>query len=201
MKKAIVLLVLFSSMEAGSTHWFTYYIFVETEYVQGPWSRTQLLSESGYRYLAPRVFEDLFGTMKEELAGKLLERLREEKPSVYDRNLVLSLRGDTVCLEINGNINRPETVMNEVTTTMILNSFSAVCFKYSDREVTWSLADLTLPYFDLVSAPKIVAGGSGKQLTADPATGDSRNPLAHWLILSVLLNLILILFIVFKAKK
>jgi hypothetical protein len=84
---------------------------------------------------------------------------------------------------------------------MILNSFSAVCFKYSDREETWSLADLTLPYFDLVTTPEKDPGGSGKELTTDPSAGDSRNPLAHWLILSVLLNLILIFFVVFKSKK
>ena len=209
MKELIILLTLFNSAEDASTHWFTYYIYIETEYVQGPWARTELLSHSGYRYLAPKVFEDLFGTMKEELAEKLLERLREEKPTLYDRVHKLTLHGDTVNLEIEGIVDRRETIMNEVTATMILNSFSAVRFRYANQEETMTLADLTLPLFDLVSLSEEDSNDagmesgqdSGKVRIGEPVASDSRNPLSHWLIVSVLFNVILILFIVFRAKK
>ena len=214
MNRFIILLLFFFSIKAGATHWLTYYVYVETEYVQGPWARTNLLARSDYKYLAPKVYEDLFGTMKEELAEKFMARLREEKPAVYDWDFEISLQGDTVCLEIQGSIDQQETVVNEVTATMILNSFDAVCFKDPGGAATYSLTDITLPLFDLVSLKKeeppvmedvMTQDEPGNEMTQndiqDDETSESKSPLLIWFILSVVLNLILVTWIIFRPGK
>jgi len=201
MHRTIIALLLIISMRAGATHWLTYYIYLETEYVQGPWARTNLLARSDYKYLAPKVYEDLFGTMKEDLAEKFMDRLREEKPEVYDWDFQLSLHGDTVWLEYEAGIDHLETVMNEVTATMIMNSFDAVCFKDPDGAMTYALTDLTLPLFDLVSLSKKDAPENGKKRAMEHKASQSKNPLLIWLIVSVVLNLVLGLWIILRSER
>jgi hypothetical protein len=130
-----------------------------------------------------------------------MERLREEKPATYDWDFQLSLFGDTVYLDMDGRIEQQETVMNEVTATMILNSFSAVCFQYPGKEETWTLVDLTLPLFDLVSVSEKDADDAGNSLTQNPGRGELKRPLTIWLVLSGLLNFILIAYLIFRTKK
>ncbi len=201
MKRLTILLTFFWTVEAHATHWLTYYVYVETEYLQGPWVRTGLISGSDYRYLAAKVHEDLFGAMKEDLALKMLERLGGEKPELYDWECEVRLNGDTICLEPQGAFDLNETVLNEVTATLTLNGFAAVCFTFGGKTETYSLADLTLPYFDLVQP-------DGDHVTVDREAGPFgtdditvNNPLAVLLFLSVLLNLAFALFLIFKPRR
>jgi hypothetical protein len=231
MKKIVILIAFIWTADAGATHWLTYYVYVETQYVQGPWARTGLLSGSDYRYLAPRIYEDLFGTIRDELAAKMLGRLKEEKPELYDWDYNLLIDGDTVCLEPVGPFKMSETVMNEVTATMTINSFAAVSFRLSGGTQLFTLADLTLPYFDLVrpqtnveatASPKAGDKATVSQQTSEEATigpevngeaparaepapdipvNNRNNSLIAWLLLSVLLNLTLLLFLILKSRK
>jgi hypothetical protein len=207
-KAFLIIPVLMLSMEAGATHWLTYYVYLETEYLQGPWNRAGLLSKSGYRYLSPKQFEDLFGTESCDLAEKMLSRLSEENPDDYNWEYMLSCQADTVILEPLGEVQNRITVINEVTATMVLNSFKAVCFRFGDHTVTCSLKDLTLPYLDLVApvntAQKDERGtcDSGAEDTAaqevnDPARG---NRWLTWLILSLVLNLALSVYLIIKSR-
>jgi len=201
MRQIAILLTLFLTVKAGATHWLTYYVYVERAYVQGPWARTNLLNGSGYRYLAPEVHEDLFGTIRDELVEKMLTRLQEDKPELYDWNYNMQIKGDTVYLEPGGSFVLNETIMNEVTATMTINSFAAVCFRFPGGEEVYTLEDLTLPYFDLVSS----VSGDPPEVSEEPAqpngNNTTTNPLVVWLILSVLTNLALLLFLIFKSRK
>ena len=110
---SIALLVLCSG--AGATHRLTYYVYYETSYAQGPWSRTGILDHSDYRYLKAEAYEDLFGTVREELVLKMLSRLKEKKPDLYSWDYELTLEGNVVTLTTTDNISNLETVKNEVT--------------------------------------------------------------------------------------
>jgi hypothetical protein len=231
MKKIVILLSFIWTADAGATHWLTYYVYVETEYVQGPWARTSLFTGRDYRYLAAKVHEDLFGTIRDELAIKMLGRLKEEKPELYDWDYNLLINGDTVCLEPVGPFTMNETLMNEVTATMTINSFAAVCFRWSGGRELFTLADLTLPYFDLVrpkaggdatarpegngaanarqeavgEATVTPEGNDESMVKGEPApeiAGNNKsNPLIAWFLISVLFNLVLLLFLILKSRK
>lgn len=154
MKKILFLLLLFVSINATATHWLSYYVYSETQYLQGPWARTEVLSQSDYRYLAPHYYQDLFGTVEEDLVNKMISRLKELKPEVYHWDYHLSIHKDTVRLHISEQPQHFETIQNEITATLLLNDFDAITFDINDHKETLTLEDLTLPYFDLVSASK-----------------------------------------------
>ncbi len=225
MKELLFLLFLFIAINADATHWLSYYVYSETQYMQGPWSRTEILNQSNYRYLAPHYYKDLFGTVDEDLINKMISRLKDLKPEVYSWDYHLSTQEDTVKLYISEQPEHFETIQNEITATLVLNDFEAVTFDINDRQETLTIDDLTLPYFDLVSANK-------KQMQKNdisPADqGDEKNgrgevkffidtmetqkaesecialnnkkSLLPWLILSVIANIILIVFLVIRRK-
>lgn len=216
MKKLLSILLLAQALGAGATHWLTYYVYIETEYVQGPWSGAHLLNSSRYRYLAVREYTDLFGTERIDQAEKMLQRLGENDPSAYDWDYALYLRGDTVLIKTEQAIRAWDRVWNEVTATLTLNGFSAVLFELSDTQVKTTLADLTLPYFDLVDprqksiGSRTISGlpGPPGQLpanTADPGRVKQKDrpfqSLAIWLILSVVLNISLTIILLIQRKR
>lgn len=216
MKKLLSIVLLIQALGAGATHRLTYFVYVETQYIQGPWSRTQLLNSSRYHYLAAREYTDLFGTERIDLAEKMLQRLGEIDPGTYDWDYLLELRGDTVLLQTEHALRSWDRVRNEVTATLTMNSFGAVIFELSDTVIKTTLSDLTLPYFDLVACHRNRIETRRKTGLPDspvqPQNADTEplleqqvnhhiRPLAIWLILSVLLNLSLVGILLIKQKK
>ncbi|MGW8315976.1 MAG: hypothetical protein ACWGNV_10275 [Bacteroidales bacterium] len=215
MKKIFTILLLLQVLEAGATHWLTYYVYVETEYAQGPWSRTRILGQSDYRYLAAREYTDLFGTEPVDLVQKMLQRLGENRPGDYHWKYELELKEDTVQFITDRLPEAWGSVRNELTATMILNGFRAVEFTTPDTTIVGTLGDLTLPYFDLVPPKRNRAGpeaGMGHGEPASPVVvspdtvqnkeeAAARNPLAAWLVFSILLNLILGISLILKFRK
>jgi hypothetical protein len=84
---------------------------------------------------------------------------------------------------------------------MIMNSFAAVCFKDPGGARTYTLTDLTLPLFDLVSLSKKDAPENGKKRAMEHKASQSKNPLLIWLIVSVVLNLVLGLWIILRSER
>lgn len=216
MKRLLSIVLLVQALGAGATHRLTYFVYAETQYIQGPWSRTQLLNSSRYHYLAVREYTDLFGTERIDLAEKMLQRLGEIDPGTYDWDYQLGLRGDTVLLQTEHAIRSWERVRNEVTATLTMNSFSAVIFEQSDTVIKTTLSDLTLPYFDLVAChlnraeTRRIKGLPDSPVQPqnskdDPLPEQQVNhpirPPAIWLILSLLLNLSLVILLLIKQKK
>ena len=118
--------------------------------MQGPWSKTYILDKSGYKYLHPKQFEELFGTEKEELATAILTHLQKENPDRYKFNCNLSLSADTVVIQTKDAIADLEAVKNELTASFTLNSFPAVILIQPNRTTLLQLKDVTVPYMDLV---------------------------------------------------
>jgi len=75
MKRILALLFcLVISQCAFATEWFWYYVYVQTEYPQGPWTRTDILGKyDSYEYLHPLQFNGLFGTSdsREDIANEI----------------------------------------------------------------------------------------------------------------------------------
>lgn len=205
-KVLLAFVALSISMEVGATHLNIYYVYHETDYVQGSWRRAELLDAYGYRYLAPQQHEDYFGTVRSDLVHKLLGRLSAQKPEVYDWPYNLTIDGNTVVVASDAAIPALETVQNEITATLVLNNFEAVRFQLGGKQETWTLDSLTLPFLDLVTrlaaqpatsvdapSPAPIADAmedAPPQQTYNPR----RNPLMAWLMASGILNLIFMVF-------
>lgn len=206
MKNLLTLFILTISLTAGATNWLTYYVYFETEYIQGPWTRTDLLEESEYKYLAPEVFEDNFGSIDSDIVNKMLSHLKERKPDLYNWSYDLTFQGDTVVLSSKEKIENFETIKNEITATLTLNNFKAVTFKFPDKSETLIIDDLTLPYFDLVTnTPRESQAEETPEIVKKTAIGDKPhkdgNPLTIWLIISAIINSVLIGILIFRSKE
>ena len=208
MKGLLTILTLLISLSASATHWLTYYVYYETEYIQGPWTRADILEKSKYKYLTLEAHEDLFGTEDTDLVNKMLSRLKERKPDTYDWTYDLTFQGDTVVLTPKGQIEKLETVKNEITATLTLNNFKAVTFHFDNKQETLTINDLTLPYLDLVTGqPKITTSDKidakeqidNTQSNETPENKD--HPLTIWLIISGFLNIGLIGLLMIKKIK
>ena len=206
MKVLLTLSMLAISAKAFSTEWLTYYVYFETGYSQGPWTRTDMLEASNRNYLAVEVYEDLFGSVDEDLIGKLISRLKDKKPALYNWTYDLEVQGDTVVITPKGQLKNRETVKNELTATLTFNSFNAVTFDFGDSSETWTKDDLTLPYFDLISKQPIATATDTTVVKQDRVnaqiveTGKS-NPLKVWLIISVIVNIGLVSVLVLRKGK
>lgn len=218
MKMRFPLVVLFLMMWSyvGAAHWMTYYVYHEAYYVQGPWSRTDLLRESGFRYLAAQQHEDLFGTERVQLVRKMLSRLQDQKPELYDWDYELEIRNDTAIIVPVVNVEPVETIKNEIIATLGVNGFKVVKFGKPGEEGIWTLQDLTLPFLDLVSPSETAESGSQTreihprdstdrhqdQIKEDksPEENDQSN---IWIFLftSALLNVILLVFLTRKYSS
>ena len=197
MKTLLTTLTLMLALNASATHWLTYYVYHETEYVQGPWLRTNILNESDYKYLNVEMHEGLFGTVDSDLIDMLFSKLKEKKPEVYNWKYDLSFQGDTVVFTSKGTIQNLETIKNELTATLSFNNFRAVKFNLNGKTETLTLADLTIPYFDLIvnqPEPVVVLDTTTIEEQIVPIdtvanTKPKRNPYKIWLIISIILNL------------
>lgn len=178
-----------------------------------------ILEHSNYKYLAAEAFEDLFGSEDTDLVNKMLSRLRDKKPDTYNWTYDLIIQGDTVILTSKDRINELATVKNEVTATLTLNNFEAVTFRFDDEYATWTIGDLTLPYFDLISEQPKTSGpeqgpeslGTDPTVMVDPpplndmetngAPDEEDNPLTMWLVISGMLNIGLIGLLTRKSRN
>lgn len=219
MKKIITLLMLTICFCTNATHQLTYIVYFETEYIQGPWSRLDLLVESDYKYLEAQSFEDSFGSIKADMVNKMISRLKDDKPDIYNWTYELSIEGDTVILTPNGQIKEIETIKNEITATLTHNNFSAVIFYFGEKKEVLTIDDLSLPYFDLVTKQQNKSEAKIQEVTIDtiynidtvqsqkvnikPCEDKEQedNLLSIWLIISGILNIGLIGFLMMKNKK
>ena len=205
MKIFLTILTLTISLNSFATEWLTYYVYFETEYPQGTWTRTDVLEQSNYKYLTVEVYEDLFGSEDEQLVSKFLSRLKNKKPDLYKWTYDLNFQGDTVVITTKEQPKNIETIKNEITATLTFNNFKAVTFNFGDNSETLTNNDLTLPYFDLVSkqitqteTTKIQQPIGQNQKNEQPET---KNPLTTWLIISIIFNFGLIGLLTMKKLK
>lgn len=157
----------------GATHNMTYFVYVETHFVQGYWDLAPMVYESGDRYLYPHTYTDLFGTVKVDFYNKLLKRLGEHHDfysSVSLDSNKLKRVGyrefyDTLNFAVQAGLNAGQikTVKNELTTTVLnAGSCRAIRLKFYrngdlENTETYNMNDLDYPVFKLVDI------GEGKQ--------------------------------------
>ncbi len=199
-----------------ATDWFTYFIYVQKEYIQGAWIREDILERStGYNYLEPKQFEELFNISGDgiDMANAILSHLKEENPERYKFKCDLSVSKDTIIIQTNDTITDFDAVKNELTASYIINSFTAVKIIQQNRIGVYLLKDITVPYMDLVlpnqASRRIQTdtnqGNTGEdslttQKTPPLTTGQPKNRVSIWLIISLVLNLLLIVWLIRNKK-
>ncbi|MFP4620956.1 MAG: hypothetical protein ACLFM7_06560 [Bacteroidales bacterium] len=148
----------------------TYFVYVETQFVQGYWKDASNVYESGDKFLYPYSYTDLFGTVKKDFYNKLLERLGE----YHDFYSAVSLDSnklkregyrefyDTLNFAVQTELTAEQikTVKNELTTTVLsAGECQAIRLRfYQNGELhnskVYDYSDLDYPVFDLVSMNK-----------------------------------------------
>jgi hypothetical protein len=206
MKVLLTFLTLTISLNSFATEWLTYYVYFETEYPQGTWTRTNILEQSNYKYLTVEAYEDLFGSRNEQLVDKFLSRLKTKKPDLYQRKYDLTFQGDTVVITTKENPKNIETIKNEIIATLIFNNFKAVQFNFGGKSETLTNNDLTVPYFDLVSKQTSQTTNTTKMEESSEQNEsieptETKNPLTTWLIVSIIFNLALFVLLTMKQFK
>jgi len=207
MKVFLTILTLTINLNSFATEWLTYYVYFETEYSQGTWTRTDILEQSKYKYLTVEAYEDLFGSEEAQLINKLLSRLKDKKPDLYNWTYNLNVQSDTVVITTKEQVKNIETIKNEITATLTFNNFKAVTFNFGDNSETLTINDLTVPYFDLISKQTIpttdrtkIQESMEQNQTVVPT--ETKNPLTTWLIISIIFNFGLVgLLMIRKSKK
>lgn len=200
---------------AFATDWFWYYIYVQTEYIQGPWTRTNILDKSGsYTYLQPKQFEELFSISGDgqDIAEAIFTHLKKETPSRYKFSYILSISKDTVIIKTKDTIADFDAVKNELTASFTLNNFHAVKIIQRNKTNLFVIEDITVPYMDLVfpvsattkanqpldSLQKDTLISTHKSETKTQE--EPRNKVSVWLIISLIINLVLT-FVLLRQKK
>jgi hypothetical protein len=206
MKVLLTFLTLTISLNSFATEWLTYYVYFETEYPQGTWTRTNILEQSNYKYLTVEAYKDLFGSRNEQLVDKFLSRLKTKKPDLYQRKYDLTFQGDTVVITTKENPKNIETIKNEIIATLIFNNFKAVQFNFGGKSETLTNNDLTVPYFDLVSKQTSQTTNTTKMEESSEQNEsieptETKNPLTTWLIVSIIFNLALFVLLTMKQFK
>jgi len=214
MKYLLAFLLSFTiGQKCFATEWATYYVYIQTEYVQGPWSRTDLLNQSGsYIYLDPKEVEDLLGSDNDQLASAILSHLQKATPERYKFKSSLSTLADTVIITTKDSIADFDAVKNELVASFTLNSYNMVKIIQKGKVQSFQLKDISVPYMDLVFHPLIQPKAA---ISKDTITSDSshiapttltaknvqtKNTFFIWLSISALLNLIFILLLIKKKK-
>jgi len=206
MKILLIILTLTISLNSFATEWLTYYVYVETEYSQGTWKRTDILEQSNYKYLTVEVYEDLFGSTNEQLVQKFLLRLKAKKPDIYNWKYDLTFQGDTVVITTKEQPKNVEIIKNEITATLTFNNFKAVTFNFGNNSETQTVKDLTLPYFDLVSNQITQTIDTTKiqklsEQSQNVQPTETKNPFIIWLIISIIFNIGLVGFWTMKKLQ
>jgi hypothetical protein len=206
-----ILLFVIAGQKSFATDWAWYYIYVQTDYIQGPWTRMDVLDKSGsYTYLHPKQFEELFGTESIDLANAIFSHLQKESPKRYTFNSALSLLSDTVVIQVKDSIPDFDAVKNELTASYTLNNFPAVKIVQGGKTDVYTLRDVSVPYMDLIfpayaetdtlSQKDTVSAISIPEVPIEQEP-QSENKIPAWLILSAIINVILIILLLRKVKK
>ena len=144
---AFFFLLFLSVRPCSATHDLQYFIYVQDEYVQGPWRHAENVVE----YLRPITFTELFGSEPLDVPLSVFKHLAVNRPDDYQWERQLHVAGDTLMIDVGGAIPNFDRVRNEVTLSMTSQSvFRHVRFRSADRDVTFSEEDVELPYFELV---------------------------------------------------
>lgn len=228
MKRSLVALLFITiSFQGFATDWAWYYVYVQTDYVQGPWLRASDIYKTGKdTYLHPEQFEDLFGSEADDLVNAIYGHLKKLSPARYKFSSTLSLANDTVIMQVNGKITEFDAVRNELVASFTLNGFPAVKIIQQGKAHVYMLKDITVPYMDLV-LPGHVAIRTAKEepvkktskdsvpathteappVTLKPAAVQqpeeehSHNSAPAWLMISVAANVGLIGYILLRKKR
>lgn len=160
MKQILLTLLLFIAIgqNCPATEWGTYFVYIQTDYPQGPWIRTSILDKSGsYTYLYPKKHEDLFGSEGKDLAIAIFNHLKKdtEHPESYNFQYTLSLVADTVVIQTKI-ITDLEAIKNELIASFTLNSFKAIKIIEQGKTIIYQLKDISIPYMDLVFHPEAI---------------------------------------------
>ena len=206
---------IFMTFYASAAHWMTYYVYHETHYEQGPWVRQDLLYESGFKYLVAKQHQDLFGTENTQMIEKMISRLQDEKPELYDWDYDVKIENDTVFIVPQRNTEASETIKNEISATLGMNGFDPIVFGAGDQKNIWRLQDISLPLLDLVtlsdddnqSVKPEIENQPDDTLSIKPLEKElfetsktDKNSFPLLLIVSILLNITL-LILLFRKKS
>jgi len=161
----VAFLLVSSSLLA--THHITYFVFVETHFVQGYWKDAPMTYQHQGAFLYPHQYTDLMGTVKREFYQKLLGRLGEHHDFYTHVKLdsnTLHRSGhreyyDTLNIAIDKSLSEKDlrTVKNELTATVLsagetravrLNHYSSGQLV---RDEVLDYSDLDYPVFDLTN--------------------------------------------------
>lgn len=156
-------LLVSSSLRA--THHITYFVFVETHFIQGYWKDAPMTYEHQGAFLYPHQYTDLMGTVKREFYQTLLDRLGEHHDFYSHVKLdsnTLHRSGhreyyDTLNIALDAGLSGDDlrTVKNELTATVLsagetravrLNHYQAGQLV---RDEVLDYSDLDYPVFDL----------------------------------------------------
>lgn len=140
--------LLLISMVAKATYDFKYFIYTVTEYQQGPWKHMPLTEKYDMKFLNATPFEDNFGSPTESSVINFLNRLSQTSKQDYSA-VNYEVEGDIIKFEVSeGN----PLIKQELIATFLLNNFNELFI--NGKAV--SLADIHLPYMDLVEGNKEV---------------------------------------------
>lgn len=164
----VALLLVSSSLRA--THHITYFVFVETHFVQGYWKDAPMTYEQQGAFLYPHQYTDLMGTVKREFYQKLLDRLGEHHDFYSHVKLdsnTLHRSGhreyyDTLNIAVEAGLSGDDlrTVKNELTATVLsAGETRAVRLNHYQsgqlvRDEVLDYSDLDYPVFDLTVMKK-----------------------------------------------
>lgn len=209
-KKLFILFLLFFTFNANATHWLTYYVYHETEYDQGPWIGVTIIENTNYKYLVPVAYSDMFGSENIEIAKKIVFRLKEKKPEIYNFEYEIAEKENEIILTINEEIKENQIVKNEIITSLINNGFTKVIFRFLKKEEVCTIKNVTLPYFKLQYNKNKASNSSKtssyinknkKTLKTNKNNLKKEDTNRFWFVLSLLFNVLLILLIFVKKRK
>ncbi len=228
--KLLFALLFLLSLSCSATEWCNYYVYVESEYMQGPWTREDVIFKYSHgKYLHPVLCEDLFGSDKTELIIAVLGHLKKESENRYNFKYTVAEMGDTAFIQTKDPIPGFESIRNELIASLLLNNYKVLLIKQAGIEHTYVFSDLGLPFMDLCLPPKASATTSpGPVQTSDaieqkkplkeaanhPDTLKTKNPESEeiknsqaispdriWLFISIAVNLFLILILIVRQNK
>ena len=192
------------NLNALATHYLGFYVYVERQYVQGPWQRVNLFNKQENSYLEPHFHEDLLGSLDDDLISVLMAHLKEHSPQFYQWSYELHVVEDTVFINTFERVDNFERVVNEITATLVLNGFNTVCFSKMPVPNEFTINDISIPYFDLkrngnptgeILTPIVKIPKISKTREVD----NQNNQQSFWWVISVILNVVFVVVLVFRS--
>lgn len=196
---------------ALATEWLTYYVYIQKQYLQGPWTRASLMDTTGnYDYLHPKEIVELFGWDEngQYLAEAIMHNLKEETPPRYSFQYNLFIKGDTAVIQTNDSIKEYEAVKNECTASFLMNKFKVLNIIHQGISQMYTMSDITVPYMDLiVPTPPTRSTSLEQPLNHEPDLSEpskenqKESTFNLWLIISVVINIILFVILLLRRKR